>query len=114
MNRFLLLLIVSISLLSCSKKDTSSASCEFVGKWCQPNPATNDCLVGTELEFRQNGELIQSGTSFFTWKSSDCKKIEVIHTATGMKIAEYNVISISGNNMNIDIGAGPTYMIRVP
>ncbi|MBL0007183.1 MAG: hypothetical protein IPP25_08370 [Saprospiraceae bacterium] len=113
MNKLLLLLLFVFTIFSCSKEKDSSPTCEFIGKWCQPNPATNDCLLGVELEFRSNGELYQFGTTAFTWESSDCERIDIIHNVSGMKSAEYNVISISGDNMTIDIGIGPTDMIRV-
>jgi hypothetical protein len=113
MNKFFLPLILILTIFSCSKDNDSQKSCEFIGKWCQPNPVTNSCFVGVELEFRSNGELLQLGTTFFNWESSDCKIIKVIHKASGMKASEYNVISISGNKMTIDIGSGPTDMIRV-
>jgi|GEM_PF-3949638 len=113
MNKLLLILFLSISVLSCSKSDDSKKACEFIGKWCQPNPATGDCIVGVQLEFRSNGDLLLQGTTAFTWKSDDCKTIDVIHKISGQKSAEYKVTSISANNMTIDIGAGPTDMVRV-
>lgn len=108
----LILFLISLSsILSCSKDD--SRSCKFIGKWCTESPVTGDCLLGVELEFRENGDLLQFGTAFFKWESKDCKTIDVINKPTGFKSAEYIVYSVSENTMSIDIGAGPVEYIRV-
>lgn len=101
---------------SCSSEDSSSENpdCDFVGKWCTESPfSANTCwtLGGITLEFREDGELVQNGTTFFTWKSTDCQLIDIHHNATGDKVQEYTIISLDGDRMTINIGA-ETDLIR--
>ena len=108
-NLFFLMFVLSLVFLSCKKEDdpAGSQNCPFIGKWCTEDPISpGQCsqLGGITLEFRSNGELLQLGTTAFTWKSSDCKTIELYHKASGQKAQEYKVISISGNRMRIDVG----------
>ena len=109
-NIYVALMTFLFMICSCSK-DENKTNCEFIGKWCTENPATGDCF-GVELEFRENGDFIQLGTTFFTWESDDCITIDIIHKSTGDKSAEYVVHSVSETTLRIDIGTGVTELTR--
>ena len=110
----LIVLFVVVNVITGCSKDDDSSDCAFIGKWCVEHPASGNCLVSSNfLEFRADGELLQFGTSFFTWESSDCETIDIVHNATGMKSAEYFVHEVNDSTMLIDIGIGPTELWRV-
>jgi hypothetical protein len=111
----ILIFTLSVILNSCSKESTTSQKkCDFIGKWCTPNPITNDCLFGVQLEFRENGDLLLQSSSGQTWKSDDCKTIIITNTGTGLKAAEYKVTSVTSTTLLIDIGIGETEYIKTP
>jgi hypothetical protein len=111
----ILIFMVSIIVSSCSKESTQVVKkCDFIGKWCTPNPTTITCLLGVQLEFRENGDLLLQSSKGQTWKSDDCKTIIVTNTGTGLKAAEYKVISVTSTTLLIDIGVGETEYTKAP
>lgn len=112
----ILIFTLGIICNSCSKESatTTQKKCDFIGKWCTPNPITNDCLLGIQLEFRENGDLVLQSSTGQTWKSDDCKTIIVTNTGTGLKAAEYKVSSVTPTTLLIDIGIGETEYKKVP
>lgn len=104
--------LLAIAFIGCGKDDNSS-NCQFVGKWC-PKDAFDfgSCSTLTNIEFRSNGEALIVA-AVLMWESSDCKRIDFVDKTTGTKVAEYNVISISGANMTLDTGGGPVDYVRL-
>lgn len=104
----LLYLIVLVFIFSCGdKEDDINTNCKFIGKWCTEDPFNaGQCwsLGVLKFEFKSNGELIQNGTTFFTWKSDDCKTINVFSKGTGSKVTTYEVVSVSDTRLTLDIG----------
>ena len=112
MKKTLFLLLISLSVLSCSK-DSTNLNCDFIGKWCQVLFGT-DCSIGIEYEFRANGELYQLNALTGSWESGDCETIEVFATATNQKLHEFKIISVTSDKLTMDVGVGPIEYTRVP
>ena len=99
------ILVFLLGTMSCTK-DEENQDCEFIGKWCTESPINpGDCYaIGIKMEFKSNGELIQSGALAFNWESEDCIRIDLIHRASGQNSGEYTVVSVSEDELVLDIG----------
>lgn len=109
-----MILIVSCSKDNSNNKKNEIPDCAFIGEWCQESPIEpGQCFgFGISIEFRANGEVVVINGTLQNWKSDDCKIINIYNDATGMKVAEYEVLEVTNSTLTIEIGAAPMEFIR--